>query len=65
MPGNERADRLAREVAFRVVLPSPVWCTDVLSIILEVIIAIWHERWNVRGATSKMGEFKLASPTTT
>ena len=56
MAGNERADRLAREAAIRAALPSPVPCTDVLPTIREAIIAIWQERWNVRGVTSIMGE---------
>ena len=56
MAGNVRADRLAREAAIRSAFPSPIPCSDVLPIIREAIISIWQERWNVRGATFKMGE---------
>ena len=56
VPRNERADRLAREVAGRAATLSPVSCTDVFLAIREAIIAIWQERWDARGATSKMGE---------
>ena len=55
-PGNERADRLAREAVIRAALPSPVPCSDVPPTIREAIIAIWQESWNVPGATSKIGE---------
>ena len=53
---NERADRLAREAAGRAAILNPVPCTDVFPAIRETIIAIWQERWDARGATSKMGE---------
>ena len=56
VPGNERTDRLAREAAGRGATLSPVSCTDVFSAVREAIIAIWQERWDARGATSKMGE---------
>ena len=56
VPGNERADRLAREAAGRAATFSPVPCTDVFPAIREAIIAIWQERWDARGATSKKGE---------
>lgn len=54
--GNERADRLAREAAVRAAPDSPVSCTDMFSTIRVVILTSWQERWNARGATSKMGE---------
>ena len=38
-------------------IPIPILNTDVLPTICKAIIAIWQERWNVRGVTSKMGEF--------
>ena len=56
VPGNKRADKLAREVAVRAALPSTVPCSDVLLTIREVITAICQERWNVCGATSKMSD---------
>ena len=56
VPGNKRADRLAREAAGRAAILSPIPCTDVFPAIREAIIAIWQERWDARGATSKMGE---------
>ena len=56
VPRNGRADRLAREVAGRAATLSPVLCTDEFPAIREAIIAIWQERWDARGATSKMGE---------
>ena len=40
VPGNERADRLAREAANRAALPSPVPCMDVLPTIRDAIRAI-------------------------
>ena len=57
VPGNERADRLAREAAGRAATLSPVPCTNVFPAIREANIAIWQERWDARGATSKMDEF--------
>ena len=54
VPGNERADKLAREAADRAATLSPVPCTDVFSAIREVIIAIWQEWWDARSATSKV-----------
>ena len=35
MPGNERADGIAREAAIKAALPSPVPCTDVLPTIIK------------------------------
>ena len=57
MPGNEGADRLAREAAISTAFPSPVPCADILPTIREAIIATWQERWNVRGATFQIGGF--------
>lgn len=54
--GNELADGLAREAAARVAPPSAVPCTDMFPEIRKAILASWQERWNARGATSKMGE---------
>ena len=56
VPGNEQADWLAREMAGRAATLSPVPCTDVFPAIREAIIAIWQERWDARGTTSKMGK---------
>ena len=56
VPGNELADRLARKAAGKAAILSPVPCTDVFPVIREAIIAIWKERWDARGATSKMGK---------
>ena len=56
MPGNERLDSLAQEAAITAVLRSPVPRTNVVPTIREAIIAILQERWNVHGASSKMGE---------
>ena len=59
VPGNERADKLVREASIRVTFPSPVPFTDVLPTILDAIIAIWQERWNVCGVTSKISSLEL------
>ena len=56
MPVNEWTDKLARETAGRAATLSSVPCTDVFSAIREAIIAIWQERWDADGATSKKGE---------
>ena len=56
VPGNERADKLARESAGRAALRSSVPCTDLFPVVREAIIPIWQERWTTSCATSKMGE---------
>ena len=56
LPGNERADRLARKAAGRAATLSPVPRMDVFPVICEAIIAIWQKRWDACGATSKMAK---------
>ena len=56
VPGNERADALAREAAARVALPSSVSCSDLFLSIRVATRTSWQECWDEQRATSKMGE---------
>ena len=56
VPGNERADRLAKEAASRVAPIRPVPFRDTFPTIRLAIVASWQHRWDVSVATSKMGE---------
>ena len=56
VPGNEKADRLAKEAASRVAPPRPVPFRDTFPTIRLAIEASWQHRWDVSVATSKMGE---------
>ncbi len=53
---NEKAKRLAKEVATQVAPSSPIPFHDMYSTIWVVVFANWQNRWKALVATTKMGE---------
>lgn len=56
VPGNERADALARQAAGRDAVPCPVPYKDVFSTLRRAVTGSWQERWDELGVTSKLGK---------
>ena len=60
VPGNEKADRLAREAAARAPPLCPVPYRDVFPLIRTAVTESWQRRWEAEAATAKMGELTLS-----
>ena len=56
VPGNEKADRLAKEAATRAPLASPVPFKDSFASVRVAVLDRWQRRWEAGCATTKMGE---------